>query len=104
MAVVPVSILFEIFFASIALILYRENLTLERLVAVGFLLFEIPLLTLPQEFFIENSPGVLVETTIAFPAAIQGYVVFAMFLLVFVALYRWWELYVAQRNLKQIGP
>jgi len=103
MALVPVSILFEIFFASIALILYRENLTLERLVAVGFLLFEIPLLTLPQEF-ITDSSGSLVETTIAFPASIQGYVVFAMFLLIFVALYRWWELYVAQRNLRQVGP
>jgi hypothetical protein len=103
MALVPVSILFEIFFASIALILYRENLTLERLVAVGFLIFEIPLLTLPQEFYTTDS-GTLTETNIAFPAAIQGYVVFAMFLLIFVALYRWWELYVAQRNLKQIGP
>lgn len=103
MALVPVSILFEIFFASVALILYRENLTLERLVAVGLLIFEIPLLTLPQQFYTDSS-GTLTLTTIAFPAPILGYVVFAMFLLIFIALYRWWELYVAQRNLRQVGP
>jgi hypothetical protein len=103
MALVPVSILFEIFFASLALILYRENLTLERLVAVGLLIFEIPLLTLPQQFYTDAS-GTLTLTTIAFPAPILGYVVFAMFLLIFVALYRWWELYLAQRNLRQVGP
>jgi hypothetical protein len=100
MAFVPVSTLFEIFFASIALILYRENLTLERLVAVGFLIFEIPLLVLPQEF-ITDSSGTLVEANVAFPAPVLPYVVFAMFLLIFIALYRWWQLHLALSGIRE---
>lgn len=101
MALVPISQIFEILFISIAFILYRENLTLERLTACAMLFFEIPLITLPQQFF-SDAGGSLSLVTIAFPAAIIGYVVFADVILIFVALYRWWELHEAEENLAKV--
>jgi len=100
MALVAISLIFEIVFLFLGIILYRENLTLERLIAVGLFLFEIPLLIANQEFFTDSS-GVLAETNIAIPQPLLGYLVFADFLLVFIALYRWWDLHLAQKQAKE---
>jgi len=105
MALVPLSLIFEIVFLFLGVILYRENLTLERLVAVGLFFFEIPLLTANQEFFSDAS-GSLVESNVALPTILLGYLIFADFLLIFIALYRWWDLYMAQKKVKEFnaGP
>lgn len=100
MALVPLSLIFELMFFFFAMNLWRENVTLERLVAVGLLLFEIPLLTAPQQFFTETG-GVLALTSASIPATPLDIFVFADFLLVFIALYRWWSLYDIQRNMKR---
>jgi hypothetical protein len=94
MALVPISLVFELAFLFLGVILYRENLTLERLVAVALFVFEIPLLVGSQQFFTDAS-GTLTVTTASIPSTLLGYLVFADFLLIFVALYRWWELRVA---------
>jgi hypothetical protein len=99
MALVPLSLIFEIVFLFLGIILYRENLTLERLVAVGLFVFEIPLLIANQEFFTDAS-GTLVESNVALPTTLLGYLVFADFLLIFIALYRWWDLHIAQARVK----
>lgn len=78
MALIPVSIIFEILFAVLALILIDRSANLAKVVAVGLWTFEIILIdTVPQQFF-SDSTGTLALTTIAFPAAIQGYVTFAV--------------------------
>jgi hypothetical protein len=77
-------------------------LTLERLVAVGLFLLEIPLLTANQQFFSDAS-GTLALLSIAIPQPLLGTVVFADFLLVFIALYRWWDLYDAQKKARETG-
>jgi hypothetical protein len=100
LAFIPLSIIFEIIFFFLGIILYRENLTLERLVAVGLFFFEIPILIAPQEFFVENS-GILTNATVSIPSGLLGYLIFADFLLIFIALYRWWDLYDAQKNAKE---
>ena len=102
MAFIPLSLIFEVLFFFLAIILYRENLTLERLVAVGLLLFEIPLLTAPQQFFTETA-GVIAVSSASIPTTPLDLFVFADFLLVFIALYRWWDLYDAQKNAKETG-
>jgi len=102
MALIPISTVFEVLILFLGVILYRENLTLERLVAVGLFFFEIPLLIAPQEFFIENS-GSLVNATLSIPSGLLGYLVFADFILIFIALYRWWDLYDAQKKAKETG-
>ena len=105
LALVPLSLIFELVFYFLAIILYRENLTLERLVAVGLLFFEIPLLTANQQF-ITDASGALAVSSIAIPTTLLGYAVFANFLLIFIALYRWWDLYDAQKKAKEAtaGP
>jgi len=101
----PLSLIFEVVFLFLGVILYRENLTLERLVGVGLFFFEIPLLTANQEFFTDAS-GTLAESNVAIPSTLLGYLVFADFLLIFIALYRWWDLYDAQKKVKETtaGP
>jgi hypothetical protein len=101
MALVPLSLIFEVIFLFLGIILYRENLTLERLVAVGLFFFEIPLLVANQEFFTDAS-GSLAETNIAIPQPLLGYLIFADFLLIFIALYRWWDLYMAQKKATEV--
>jgi len=105
LALVPISLVFELAFLFLGIILYRENLTLERLVAVGLFFFEIPLLTASQQFFTDAS-GTITVATASIPATLLGYLVFADFLLIFIALYRWWDLYDAQRKVKEAtaGP
>ncbi len=105
MALIPISLIFELAFLFLGIILYRENLTLERLVAVGLFFFEIPLLTASQQFFTDTS-GTLTVATASIPSILLGYLVFADFLLIFIALYRWWDLYDAQRKVKETtaGP
>jgi hypothetical protein len=100
MALYPLTPIFEIVFLFLGIILYRENLTLERLVAVGLFLFEIPLLTANQQFYSDAS-GSLTLVSIAIPQPLLGITVFANFLLVFIALYRWWDLYIAQNRVKE---
>jgi hypothetical protein len=92
LAFIPLSTIFEVVFAVLWLLLYRSSLTLERLCGVGFAILEIPLLTLPQQNFIESS-GTLTLGTLAFPAPIIGYVTIGMLLLIFISLYRTWDLY-----------
>ena len=105
MALVPISLIFELVILFLGIILYRENLTLERLVAVGLFFFEIPLLTAPQQFFTDAS-GTLTVTTASIPTTLLGYLVFADFLIIFIALYRWWGLYDAQKTVNETtaGP
>jgi hypothetical protein len=105
MALVPISLIFELVFLFLGIILYRENLTLERLVAVGLFFFEIPLLTSSQQFFTDAS-GALAVATVSIPSTLLGYLVFADFLLIFIAVYRWWDLYGAQKKAKEAtaGP
>lgn len=91
MALIPISLVFELAFLFLGITLYRENLTLERLVAVALFFFEIPLLIGSQQFFTDAS-GTLTVTTASIPSTLLGYLVFGDFLLIFIALYRWWEL------------
>jgi|SRR5437773_1406549 len=92
MALVPLSLIFEVLFFFLAIILYRESNELERLLACGLMFFEIALLVAPQQFF-TDAGGTLAATTIAFPSALQGYIVFATFLLEILMLYKLWELH-----------
>jgi hypothetical protein len=97
MALIPVSLVFELAFLFIGIILYRENLTLERLIAVALFFFEIPLMTASQQFFSDAS-GTLTVVTASIPSTLLGYLVFADFLLIFIALYRWWQLWIADKK------
>jgi len=100
MALYPLTPVFEITFLFLGIILYREDLSLERLVAIGLFFFEIPLLTANQQFFSDAS-GTLTLVSIAIPQPLLGYTVFADFLLIFIALYRWWGLRAAEKTLKR---
>lgn len=91
-AVIPISTFFELLFAFFALLLWKGSINLERICAVGFLIFEIPLITLPQQFYVESS-GTVTLSTLAFPAPILGYVIFGIVLLIIIAAYRSFQLY-----------
>ena len=100
MAFIPLSLTFEVIFIFLAIMLYRESNELERLLACGLMFFEIALLVAPQEFYTDAS-GTISETTIAFPAALQGYVIFAVFLIEILMLYKLWELHHVRDILNQ---
>ena len=100
MAAIPISTFFELLFAFFAIYFYKGSISLERLAATGFLVLEIPLITLPQEFYFESS-GIVTSTTVAFTSSIIGYVVLGVIILTFVALYRWWDLYTLERQEKK---
>ena len=93
MAAIPISTFFELLFAFFAIYFYKGSISLERLAATGFLVLEIPLISLPQEFYFESS-GIVTSTTV-------GYVVLGVIILTFVALYRWWDLYTLERQEKK---
>jgi hypothetical protein len=86
MALVPVSMLFEVFFAVISILLLERPFNLSKIVAIGMWLFVINLVFLPQEFYTDAS-GTLAETTIAFPTAINGFVVFGLVIVLIYEIY-----------------
>lgn len=100
MALYPLTPVFEILFFFLFVILYREDTTIERLIAVGLLFFEIPLLTANQQFFSDAS-GTLSLVSIAAPQPLLSYVIFANFLLIFLALYKWWDLHDAKKKVAE---
>jgi hypothetical protein len=77
MALIPVSYAFEIFFAMFAWILLERASSLSKMAAIGLWTFEIPLLTLNQQFY-TDSGGTLALVSIAFPSAISAYVIFGI--------------------------
>jgi len=77
MALIPVSIVFEILFAVFAWILIERPSSLSKIVGIGMWVFVMNLVFLPQQFY-SDSTGTLALTTIAFPAAINGFVVFGL--------------------------
>jgi len=98
MALVPVSQLFEILFAVISILLLERPTALSKMVAIGLWTFEIPLLTLNQEFY-SDVTGTLAETTIAFPSAILGYVMFGI---VMVWIYEMYNAYAFAVDKKEL--
>jgi hypothetical protein len=94
MALVPVSLLFEILFAVISILLLERPYNLSKIVAIGMWLFVINLVFLPQQFYTDAS-GTLTLTTIAFPAAINGFVIFG---LVIVWIYECYNAYAFSQN------
>ncbi len=77
MALIPVSIVFEILFAVFSWIMIERPYNLSKIVGIGLWTFVINLVFLPQQFYSDAS-GTLALTTIAFPSAINGFVIFGL--------------------------
>jgi len=88
MALVPLSLLFEILLPVIAFLLMEKG-EFGRFIAVCIWPIEIALLVLPLAFFSDAS-GTLALVTITFPSNILGLVVLSTFLFWFYSLVDFW--------------
>jgi len=92
MTLYPLSAFFEIAILIIAFLL-MDYRAVGRFAAIGCFMFEIALLTAPQEYLIEYA-GVLTSTTSSLPSALLGTLVFVMVILTYVAmanLFDWFD-------------
>lgn len=96
MALVPVSQLFEILFAVLSVLFLERATGLSKIIAIGMWTFVLNLVFLPQQFYSDAS-GTLVLVTIAFPAAINAYIIFG---LVIVWIYEMYNtiMFIAERE------
>lgn len=87
---IPLTLIMEISFIVIAFLLMEYG-NIGHVAAMGFLMFDILIVTTAQVYILDNTAAP-VALTLAYSSTIQGYWVFGLVMLEFLVLERWFTL------------